>query len=221
MIDWNKYFEHIFVISRCKNFERRKNLDKELERIGITNYQYWYMPDYDFKNSLIFKFGYKNMPISRQRCNFAHYSLWKTCYELNYNYILIIEDDAKFIDDLQKINEALENYKKQEYNIYMLDYALNEIDKNSSEYLINYLLGTCYVVNTKGLEYLIRCHEKYNIQIDHYFLKFNKKYIEINSHYFYFDISIPLYFDEKDISTNLEVSPIKICKQLNYYDKLE
>ena len=28
IINWNEYFDHIFVISRCINFDRRKFIDK-------------------------------------------------------------------------------------------------------------------------------------------------------------------------------------------------
>lgn len=30
-IEWNKYFDHIFILSRCKNFEKREHLNKRIK----------------------------------------------------------------------------------------------------------------------------------------------------------------------------------------------
>ena len=165
-IDWNKYFDHIYVISWCQNFDRRKHIDEQFKKLGITNYQYWYMASYDLENSKIFKPGVEILNIHRKRSSLSHYTLWKTCYELEYDNILIIEDDAEFIDDLTKIQEMLELYINTDSDIYMFDYIYN----TSNEYLTDYLFATCYAVHRYGLQYLIKQHEKYNIQCDHYFL---------------------------------------------------
>ena len=214
-IDWNKYFDHIYVISWCQNFDRRKHIDEQFKKLGITNYQYWYMASYDLENSKIFKPGVEILNIHRKRSSLSHYTLWKTCYELEYDNILIIEDDAEFIDDLTKIQEMLELYINTDSDIYMFDYIYN----TSNEYLTDYLFATCYAVHRYGLQYLIKQHEKYNIQCDHYFFDLNKNYIFITTNYCINTDNnkymISMDFDIEDIKMILKLSPIKICKQLD------
>ena len=51
MINWSKYFDHIFILSRCSNFELRENLNQELKRIGLYDYiTYLYQPDSELLN---------------------------------------------------------------------------------------------------------------------------------------------------------------------------
>lgn len=170
-IDWNKYFDHIYIISRCKNFDRRQKLDEQLSKICLTNYKYWYVPDYEFTNSKLF-LSNDYLTDSNKRCTMGHYSLWKITYELNYDNILIIEDDAAFLKDLSKIIEVLDEFEKNKSNsdIYMFDYA----HYDDVEQIISYLLTTIYYVNRTGLEYLISMHETYNIAADNYFIDFYK-----------------------------------------------
>lgn len=204
----NNYFDHIFIISRCINFDRRKYMDKQLQILGVHNYSYWYVPDYDFENSLIFK--KRDMQIGHQRCTFGHYSLWKTCYELKYNHILVLEDDTEFIKNIDIYNKLLEefNHKKSQSDIYLFDYLFEIYDNFKF-----YLLSDNYYVNQNGLEYLIRKHEKYYMPSDQYFFQQlnSTKYISfsyINSWYGKNDeiIDTTVILDEKDLAIRLNVS---------------
>lgn len=155
LINWNKYFNHIFVITRCSSFDRRKKLDSYFKEIGITNYQYIYNPDEDFSgNSKIFKANEIDIMIGHQRTSFAHYMLWKICYELNYNKVLICEDDINFIDNQDILYNMLELYYQKSLinDIYMFDYVLSY----NSEDFCRYFMGSCYAVNNYGLKYLIK-----------------------------------------------------------------
>lgn len=169
----NRYFEHIFIVSACKFTERRQYMDKQMEYLGVKDYTYWYVPDYNFTNSLIFK---DNPAIddAHKRCIFGHYSLWKICYELGYDNVLIIEDDAKFISNISEYNRILKEFddNRNLSNIYLFDYIDFDIYENNID-AHAYMLCTCYYVNNKGLKYLIDKHETYNMHCDSYFVKSN------------------------------------------------
>lgn len=38
----NNYFDHIFIISACKSFKRRENMDIQMKLINCDKYSYWY-----------------------------------------------------------------------------------------------------------------------------------------------------------------------------------
>ena len=154
-INWNKYFDHIFVISGCSNFERRDWINEEFKRIGINKFQYWY----NFSNNkrLIL---HENLFKSHNYISYGHYSLIKTCYELGYDNILICEDDICFLNDLNKISEILEQFNdiKSNINIYLFDYF--PTPSGTMTY------ADCYYLDRKGMEYLIYCLEHYPLNID-------------------------------------------------------
>ena len=164
MINWKKYFDHIFILSRCSNFDRRGKLNQELKRIGLYDYvTYLYQPD----SELLTYDGYKNpyMTKAKVRCNYAHYSCIKMAYELNYDNILICEDDIVFYKDINKIKELLEEFynNRDNYNIYLFDYISKEdqkilMDENEGN---GVLCAGCYYLDIKGMKYLIYCLENF------------------------------------------------------------
>jgi hypothetical protein len=214
MINWDSYFDHIYVISRCKNFNRRNIINYQCKKLNIRNYNYWYVPDYDFNNKdskYFVDHSNTHELASTQRATFGHYTLWKTCYELNYDNVLIIEDDALFIDDESIISNALNTYKKNNYDIYMFDYW----NVYETPDMIGYILSTCYCANKKGLEYLINMNEKYYLYTDCYFYKFKDHIKNLNEYSFYHDCfkDVKITLNNEYLNLKFEVSPEKICYQ--------
>ena len=165
MINWSKYFDHIYIITSCQNIDRQQKMDQKLKKLGITNYQYWWVPNYDFNNSLIFK--ETDLLFGHARTTFGHYSLWKVCYERQLKNVLILEDDLCFLKDINNIEEMLELYysKRDKTDIYLFDYInYSSIDINEDNYknkLQLYYLCSCYtLINNNSFEYLINLHEK-------------------------------------------------------------
>ena len=159
-IDWNKYFDHIYVLSKPSSFDRRKILDKEFERIGLKNYQYCY----GFENNLIDYSKYYNNDIKKEHImtTIGHYSIIKTAYELGYENILIFEDDVRFLKDLNKIQEQLDIFQNEKDNIdfYYFDHII----------VANILI--CFFdaiyLNRHAMEYMIYCIENHLAIIDSY-----------------------------------------------------
>ena len=177
MINWDKYFDHIFVLSACKNFERRKVLEKEFDRIGLTNFIYMYQPeskllDYSRANKLSDTYvgvdGY-----NRVRCKYVHYNCIKTAYELGYDHICILEDDNIFLKDIDVIQHELDVFlkKRENINIYLFDYV---------NFFNTYFFANFYYLNRFGMEYMIYMLETYkNNMNDHFF--FSNDLLKLNN----------------------------------------
>lgn len=139
IIDWKKYLDKIY----CLNFTKTKNnidfLYSELKRVGIYDSGIFYefinisSPIYKRMYDSIF---YKNNPSYRAICSpeystlfdstFCHYFLIKQGYELGYDRIAILEDDVRFTNDLNIIQNFLDNMlENDKYDIYVCQNSLD------------------------------------------------------------------------------------------------
>ena len=159
-INWNKYFNHIFVISGCSNVERRNWIDQEFKRVGIEHFNYWYNFS-DNKRLILY-----NILLKQNYAAYGHYSLIKTCYELGYDNVLICEDDICFLNDVKTIYNTLEEFNKikPEINAYLFDHI--QYNKNNVIFFAD-----CYYLDRKGMEYLIYCLETYPLNVDCYWFE--------------------------------------------------
>lgn len=164
MINWNKYFDKIYVLSYVKNFDRRKIIESEFKRIGITDYEFYLNIDDNF---LIESNIYSK---SQTNAAHGHYSIIKKSYELGYNRIAIVEDDVIFLKDLNEISKCLENYYKEESDIYLFTGAIENYFDDDSKF---YVCSQLYSINRYGMEYLIYMHETYHYNADQYFFNEN------------------------------------------------
>lgn len=222
-INWNKYFDHVFIITRCQSFLRQQKMDKKLKELGLTDYQYWWVPDYDLKNSQIFKDN--GLKIGHQRCTIGHYTLWKMCYERQLRNVLILEDDLCFLKDTNTIKEMLELFysKRDMLDIYLFDWQL----WNQTEHLNMYWLCSCYVlVSEKGINQMIKYQEKYNLVCDNLLIDNITKNKDYILHYTTMGnerVSKDIYVSKDDTLTELKVSPIRLGIQVdkNYNQVLD
>lgn len=210
-IDWNKYFEKIYVYSCAGNFDRREHLNSELSRIGCNNYEYFIT----CKDDLLVDVNHYHDLVPNKSIQITHgeYLIIKTAYELGYNNILLFEDDISFLKDVDEIYNQLEEFYqvKDQYNIYLFDYL----------YLDTILfLSSALYLDRKGMEYMIYCIEHFDMPVDCYFsLKWNT-----NPHllYFYFfnnghhRIEITLPENIQPISINISKQRICIQSSTNY-----
>ena len=164
MINWNKYFDKIYVLSYVKNFDRRKIIESEFKRIGITDYEFYLNIDDNF---LIESNIYSK---SQTNAAHGHYSIIKKSYELGYNRIAIVEDDVIFLKDLNEISKCLENYYKEESDIYLFTGAIENYFDDDSKF---YVCSQLYSINRYGMEYLVYMHETYHYNADQYFFNEN------------------------------------------------
>ena len=215
-IDWNKYFDHIYIISKSTNNSRREKLLPELNRVDLDNFK-WY---YTFENKLLqvphTENYYNPNNTTYKQVKFSHYSLIKTCYELGYNDILIFEDDIRFLKDISQIQKILDDFenKKSNIDIYLFDYYNDNNDK------FMYYFADCYYLNRKAMEYVIYMMENYEFVIDEiWFYNFDFSYIFWNRSPEY----DPIYIDFLEKFRTLKIGvpeDIHLCIQQDTKEKI-
>ena len=205
MIDWNKYFDNVYILSGCSNFEKREQLKNEFNRIGLKKYHWWY----GYKNNLI-ELQAQDKVESHTITTYSHYGLIKTCYDLGYDHVLIMEDDVRFLNNINEIETQLNIFldNKDKCDFYLFDYWIyqNAIFKFD-----------CIYLNRKAMEYMIYCLEHFDLVIDNYLITlylYPNNYIKMsytfgNDYFGYKDIYIPKEINILPIQVML--SPIRIC----------
>lgn len=149
---WNVLIDKTYIISLDNSIERRDKLDIELKRINLTNYEY-----------ILVK---KDNEDTKRGCFNSHKLMCQYGINNNYERILILEDDAIFVEDLSKMKDLLLNtfnyISNNEFNIFFLGHLpmskLNKISKNivstkDSRFMHSYILSRNGMKEIYNLEY--------------------------------------------------------------------
>ena len=138
-ITWNKYFDKIYCLHYIPFKERKELMDFQLKRIGILDsgifsYYLTYNNALDKKFERFFRYSsekIKNNIFINTSIFFGHYNVIREAYAHDYNRILIIEDDVRFLRDLNKIEQVLNN-RPQNADIILYDkflYSMVDFNK--------------------------------------------------------------------------------------------
>lgn len=181
-IKWNEIFDAIWGITFTGYPERRKSLETEFKRIGILdsgifNWRFTYPSIFD---NILFDVTKKqlrhndcpNVPV--MSCLFGHYGCIKTSYELGHEFILIMEDDIRFLKNVSRIKEIIEKippcadivnfdalpsgprWNREKYVRFVEDNSYNE-----EFYASHGMMGAaCYALSRKAMKAIcIRCEQ--------------------------------------------------------------
>ena len=196
-IDWKKYLDRIFLI-HCANYKDRLNqIMSELRRVGILDsgileIKENYVNPVD--NFLKSKTGVDPrtiiMPLYIESYRILAESLFK-----GYERIAIVEDDALFMKDIDKIVELMENFP-QGYNLIQMSrisnkskYIARNWDSCRKNRINDYFVradgyeiwsGTFYIVSREGMKQLLDIMAKNARNPDGLFHKMNKVAISLN-----------------------------------------
>ncbi len=191
-IDWTKYFDAIWCVNYKPHKVRYELIKKEFERIGILDH-----PNFKFHEtfpSIYDKYFYNKLLadrlinpafiLSEKNINAAmgHYACIKKSLLDNYEHILIIEDDIRFLKDLDMIKNILDNIPS-DYDIILYDYFMHCSEKefenykktqtNQYYYHYNNLSSVgCYALSKKALQLFEKLYEKIIFPPDVYTSKF-------------------------------------------------
>ena len=183
-INWEKYFDKIFILSLADNIERREDLKQELNRVGINVLSTKVEFKITVKNEF-YKYIWSNPNLNSPswwlnmnvalNCTLGHYEIWKEAQALGYKRILILEDDVRFLNDISKIQEILENMPdfdicsfdgyfhtgytdRKACRSYIQEHKVNPYYWDFSK--VSLLGGACYALSEKAISSLIQMQEK-------------------------------------------------------------
>lgn len=188
MIDWKKYFDHIYCIHSTLYPERLENLINELSRVNIydSGIFSWKISSGDFINHIEYSdinYIYDLDSINKTKLidlSKNYVEIFEESLINNYQRILIIEDDIYFLKDLNLIETILDNLPefdicKFDWNCFFTYTNQNELGPmtiydigNINDYYCHYVWTT----NTSIVGYSNRVM-KYLIDKIKYFLGYN------------------------------------------------
>lgn len=132
MIEWNKYFDHIYCIHYKPHVERYDQLCNEFKRINLidnSSFSFWFT-DKENKNNVL--------TVSRK-----HLEVYDDAIKNGYQKILVMENDIRFLKDINIVEEYL-NCIPNHYDLILFDYVYgfweNELKRifnlrNESKYI--------------------------------------------------------------------------------------
>lgn len=117
---YSPFFGHVdqVVVQTCTRYTmRRYAVIRELRRVGITNPHILVQPDSPIPSVVLYG-GEANRAFAN--IWFSHYTAVRYCYDMGYERVLLLEDDAVFMRALDLMREALDEVDV-DYSIMSLD----------------------------------------------------------------------------------------------------
>ena len=172
-IDWS-IFDSIWCITFTGYPERKCGVESELKRIGILdsknfNWRYTYPSIFD---NILFDVTRKqlkhnecpNVPVLN--CLFGHYGCIKTAYELGHEFILVMEDDIRFLKDIKRIKKIMSEIPPcadivnfdalpsgPRWSAEKYEQSSHESKYNDEFYSYNGMMGAaCYALSRKAMK---------------------------------------------------------------------
>lgn len=169
-------FDKCYCIHLSESNERYNHIKNEFKRIGIEDQvEIWWTCKRiisqqigDYLSSLHTEW-YDELKKVNPRIYgiifenaYDHYSIIKSAYDRGLNSILIMEDDIKFIKDVNKIEYIFNNIPK-DYTIIKFHSSMNFYDDNFDKF--HYILNDsnykyssmCYAMSRQGMELYLEC----------------------------------------------------------------
>ena len=161
---WDK-IDYVGAVCFTGNWERHSLLVKELSRVGIKNCEItWSMPS-PYRNFL-----FQRIPHIKEMdkhpgyfgATAAQYIMLKKAYELGARTALLMEDDCRFLKNIDSVKERMRNLPS-DWDILMLD-CFHEKPQTAKVYqgwtrCLSSYSTACYVVNRKAMRRLIQLYE--------------------------------------------------------------
>lgn len=201
MIQWQKYFDKIICINYVQFKTRKELMEFQLNRVGILNspvfeWLFTYQGPYEEMQREMLDPEHKLNSLATFSCMMGHLNAVKKAFYSGCKNVLILEDDARFLRDLDLIEKILQNRPKEDqYDLIMYDkfitddnggykgykYLISNKEKYINEYYIrftqNLLSAACYELNRTAMQIIITLSDSEKRTVPDYY--FNYK--ELNS----------------------------------------
>ena len=183
-IKWNDIFDSIWCISFTGYPERKKGMESEFKRLGILNSGVfnWRFTFPTIFDNILFDVTKKQLKhndcinVSSMSCSLGHYGCIKTAYELGHEFALFMEDDIRFLKNVEDIDTIVKSippcadvvnfdvlptesrYTKDNYGALM---EKNSYNDHFFRYDGEILWGaSCYALSRKAMERILQRYEQ-------------------------------------------------------------
>lgn len=166
------------ILTMSHRYDRHAHIKSELKKIGKpdTNdfwLQWAYATSFPYNDIIVKAINESNKgkftKPNEYDCTRNHYSIIKTCYDLGYKSVLIMEDDIMFYNNEDYIIKSLNNIP-EDYDILMFggftaDPNVDIILKSEDYWYKNTSIGiwncSMYMLSRKGMAYYINFMNQY------------------------------------------------------------
>lgn len=178
------YIDAIYIINLESRKDRKEFMEKQMEKLGISQYTFFKAICPDEKTMKKYKHFLKKSEeyyrIGSLGCLLSHLEIIKIAKKCSYKNILILEDDCEFMENIEKIILYFKLFYSNNYAIGYLsgshmekpDFISDNIVKVKKTYTT-----TSYIINHSIFNYIINNLENYNQEIDKFYaLEIQTKY---------------------------------------------
>ena len=179
------FFEKIYIINLSSRKDKWNHIVNEMKKLNITEYQRFDairpktfddIPYDYYKNIRKVLHRNKNYIIGAMGCKLSHYTIIKEAKEMNYNRILILEDDVFFEKNFHStFNNILKQINENDLQWDMIYLGQNLKDyekvKNISN-LVKTKRAFCthsYMINSSFYDVVLNNCLKSGIEIDNFY----------------------------------------------------
>ena len=187
-VKFNEVFSHIYCLHYLSDNKRLPKLKSELERVGIDENADYFSWVYDYPSpllDLVFQNEKLNLSLAVRsssrpyikRVALKHYEIIKDAYEKGYERILILENDIRFHNDIDYINQMLENIpgtdvvmfdkmtcsapgEATKYKQYIKTLQKDALYGSMNDSGVFFVFCSCYALNREGMRKIIDIQEK-------------------------------------------------------------
>lgn len=166
-------FDRIFIV-HLAGTNRLENINRQLDYLNLVNDPFVYI-HYSARSSisqcLYDAYTVKYIPrdplykSSTFGCTLDHYNIWQISLQLGYENILVLEDDAHILRDLERVEDILVD-RPASYDVIQYDYTLRDRhvelrrrlnDYQSSSYIKlekedNCWMSDAYALSCRGMK---------------------------------------------------------------------
>jgi GR25 family glycosyltransferase involved in LPS biosynthesis len=165
--------DHIYVINLKRDVDRKKRMEEQLKKHDLQKYTFF--EAIDGQNEDLSKYDFKVIPewynpINKKimtkgeiACALSHYKLWEQIIVSDFQNVLILEDDAIFLDHFSKKIEEMDMTNVDIDFLYLGRRKLNvEIEEEKfNDFLLKPLYSYrthAYILQKNGAKKLLSCN---------------------------------------------------------------
>jgi len=185
---WSE-FDCIWCISRADRCKSRKDMTEFFDSVGISDSGklHWKYVSTSVFDQILFDFTKKNLrrnecaSIERMSAAMSHFECIRNSLDMGHDRILIVEDSAKFTDDVSEIAKTVNNmpHDADFVNFGVCSDGITEDERKSlfcgertNGLFVEYdkLGGSiCYMLNRKAMEFAVTAFQSIIKDFDRYF----------------------------------------------------
>jgi GR25 family glycosyltransferase involved in LPS biosynthesis len=185
MVNFNKYFDRIYVINLDRRPDRLKYFQKEIDKYGIKNVERF--PAID---GLTISSNNNTLLAGEIGILMTHLEIIKKCHFEGVKNVLILEDDVFFSNEINKLDEYMSEVPKDWDFIYFGgNHVYGDTPRKISDKVLklNFTVALqCVAINNTLFETIMTILPKMGKQVDGYYAQLHNVY---NAYGFYPNIA--------------------------------